>query len=250
MLEILPIPAFKDNYIWMLRKEQYAVIVDPGDASVVIRELERRQLKLQAILITHHHSDHIGGVEELLAYQPCAVYAPVRENYIFPHHPLGEGDVVSLEPLALEFRVLDLPGHTLGHIAYLNDDLLFCGDTLFGAGCGRLFEGTPTQMYDSLQKLAVLPSSTKVYCTHEYTEYNIRFALTLEPDNDRLRQRQIETRTLRVQGLPTLPSTIRLELETNPFLRCGQKSIQEAANCDSTDEITVFAAIRELRNHY
>jgi hydroxyacylglutathione hydrolase len=250
MLEILPIPAFKDNYIWLLRKDQHAVIVDPGDASVVIRELEKHRLKLQAILITHHHSDHIGGVDELLAYQTCPIYAPAREAYTFPHIPVAEGDRVSLEALAIDLMVLDLPGHTLGHIAYLSNELLFCGDTLFGAGCGRLFEGTPAQMYASLKKLADLPPETKVYCTHEYTEHNIRFALTLEPGNEHLQQRQADTYALRARNMPSLPSTIQLELDTNPFLRCDQKSIQQAANCDSMDELTVFTAIRELRNHY
>lgn len=250
MLEIFPIPAFKDNYIWVLRKGQHAVIVDPGDAAVVIHALQKHGLQLAAILITHHHADHIGGVEELLAYQPCVVYAPRRETYVFPHIAVSEGERIVLDSIGLDLQVLEVPGHTLGHIAYLGHGLLFCGDTLFGAGCGRLFEGTPAQMYASLQKLAVLPTETAVYCTHEYTEHNIRFALTLEPDNTALQQRQAQASASRSRGLPTLPSTIGLERETNPFLRCGQKSIRLAANIGPEDPVAVFAAIRELRNHY
>jgi hydroxyacylglutathione hydrolase len=250
MIDIFPIPAFKDNYIWLLSKGQHAVIVDPGDASVVIRALEQRQLTLEAILITHHHADHIDGVDELVAYQPCPVYAPRREHYTFAHQPVQEGNIVELPALGIEFQVLEVPGHTRGHIAYYTEGLLFCGDTLFGAGCGRLFEGTPAQMHASLQRLAKLPVHTKVYCTHEYTEHNIGFALRIEPDNVALRQRQAEARALRSQGLPTLPSTIQLELETNPFLRCDQPAVQRAANFSPTQAEAVFAAIRELRNHY
>lgn len=250
MLEIFPIPAFKDNYIWVLRKGQHAVIVDPGDAAVVIHALQKHGLQLAAILITHHHADHIGGVEELLAYQPCVVYAPSREAYAFPHVAVSEGERIVLDSIGLDLQVLEVPGHTLGHIAYLGHGLLLCGDTLFGAGCGRLFEGTPAQMYASLQKLAALPAETAVYCTHEYTEHNIGFALTLEPGNVALQQRQAQAKASRSQGLPTLPSSIGLERETNPFLRCGQKTIQLAANIGPEDPVAVFAAIRELRNHY
>ena len=250
MVDIFPLPAFKDNYIWLLSKGRHAVIVDPGDASVVIKALEQHQLSLEAILITHHHADHIDGVEALLAYQACPVYAPRREHYSFAHQALQEGDNVELPGLDITFKVLEVPGHTLGHIAYYTDGLLFCGDTLFGAGCGRLFEGTPAQMHASLQRLADLPVTTHVYCTHEYTEHNIGFALRIEPDNLALRQRQAQASALRSQGLPTLPSTIQLELETNPFLRCDQPAIQRAANIASTQPEAVFAAIRELRNHY
>lgn len=250
MVDIFPLPAFKDNYIWLLSKGRHAVIVDPGDASVVIKALEQHQLRLEAILITHHHADHIDGVEALLAYQPCPVYAPRREHYSFAHQALQEGDIVELPGLDIALQVLEVPGHTLGHIAYYTDGLLFCGDTLFGAGCGRLFEGTPAQMHASLQRLANLPVTTHVYCTHEYTEHNIGFALRIEPDNLALRQRQAQASALRSQGLPTLPSTIQLELETNPFLRCDQPAIQRAANIASTQPEAVFAAIRELRNHY
>ena len=250
MLEILAIPAFKDNYIWLLRKGQHAVIVDPGDASVVIQALEQHHLSLDAILITHHHSDHIDGVDNLLARHPCPVYAPLRERYAFPHTPVCENDRIVLDSLDLELKVIEVPGHTLGHVAYFGNGLLFCGDTLFGAGCGRLFEGTPAQMYSSLQKLAQLPPETRVYCTHEYTEHNLRFALGLEPDNTALQQRALAASSLRQAGLPTLPSTIALERETNPFLRCEQSTIQRAARIDSSDPVAVFTAIRESRNHY
>lgn len=250
MLEITPIPAFKDNYIWMLSKDQQAVIVDPGDASVVISELEKRRFGLRSILITHHHADHIGGVAELLAYQSCQVYAPENAMYTFPHQVVREGDLVDLDPLELSLEVIAVPGHTLDHIAYYGEGLLFCGDTLFGAGCGRLFEGTPSQMYGSLQKLAALPAETRIFCTHEYTEHNIRFAITVDPHNAALRQRQAAARALREHDLPTLPSTLQLELETNPFLRCQQAELQKAAHLQTTDPVEVFAALRELRNHY
>jgi hydroxyacylglutathione hydrolase len=250
MLEITPIPAFDDNYIWLLRHEQYAIIVDPGDARPAIAALKRKQLELKAILITHHHSDHINGVQALLAYAPCPVYAPSYEQYAFAHHALKEGDVVQVDALGLAFKVMWLPGHTLGHIAYLSQHMLFCGDTLFGAGCGRLFEGTPAQMLSSLNRIKQLPRDTQIYCTHEYTATNIDFALSLEPDNVALQTRKASVSELRKAQQPTLPSTLSLELETNPFLRCHSTQIIQNAGTKTHDELSVFTAIRERRNHY
>lgn len=249
-LEIFPIPAFRDNYIWLIKRGVHAAVVDPGDAAPVQQVLKRLSLELSAILITHHHSDHIGGVAELLGLWPARVYAPKHGQYDFPHEPVGEHDLVKLEALGLELTVMELPGHTLDHVAYYGADSIFCGDTLFAAGCGRLFEGTPAQMFASLQRLANLPPDTAVYCTHEYTEHNIRFARTLEPDNAALAQRQRLAAVTRQHGQPTLPSSIALELETNPFLRCHTSAVQLSAGKKNADPLDVFSAIRELRNHY
>jgi hydroxyacylglutathione hydrolase len=254
-LQIIAIPAFKDNYIWLIHNNTHALVVDPGDALPVISTLNLLQLQLAGILITHHHQDHIGGVDFLIENYPAVdVYAPSHEQYSFVHRPVTESDVVRIQQLNIALSVIDLPGHTLGHVAYYSADdhqkLLFCGDTLFGAGCGRLFEGTAEQMLNSLQKLANLPIETEVYCTHEYTLHNIDFALTLEPNNQDLIQRQLHTIELRSQHQPSLPSTIALELATNPFLRCHSQEIQSSIDLKNSPLIDVFSKIRELRNHY
>lgn len=251
MPQIIPIPAFKDNYIWLLHNGTHAVVVDPGDADPVITTLSELNLQLTGILVTHHHSDHIGGVDDLLARYPnVIIYAPKHEQYNFKHIAVSEPDQVTLPELNLRLNVIDLPGHTLGHIAYYTEGALFCGDTLFGAGCGRLFEGSAEQLYHSLQKLAQLPGDTKVYCTHEYTLHNIRFALTLEPGNQALQQRKYDTEVLRDAAIPSLPSNIKLELDTNPFLRCSNMEIRSAVRLPSAQPIEVFRTIREMRNHY
>lgn len=250
MLDIIPIPAFDDNYIWLLHNKRYAVVVDPGDAKPVIETLKKLNLTLAAILITHHHNDHIDGVNPLIAYQVAPVFAPKYESFHFKHTSLAEGDKVSLAEIELSLNVMWLPGHTLGHIAYVNHDYLFCGDTLFGAGCGRLFEGTPDQMLTSLNRLKTLNPKTKVFCTHEYTTKNIAFALELEPDNLDLEQRERLVNSLRLKNLASLPSTIDLELKTNPFLRCNHATIIKNSHATKHDEISVFTAIRALRNHY
>jgi hydroxyacylglutathione hydrolase len=249
-INIIPIPAFEDNYIWLLHNSRHAVVVDPGDAVPVMDYLAKHDLTLSAILITHHHSDHIDGVASLLAYRAAPVYAPSYENYAFAHIPLAENDEITLPEIAQTFRVMWLPGHTLGHIAYVNDDYLFCGDVLFGAGCGRLFEGTPSQLFSSLNRLKALKGNTKVFCTHEYTAKNIAFAQTLEPENADLMARKQHVQTLRNKHLPSLPSTITLELQTNPFLRCEQASIIKNSHAENSDELSVFTTIRSLRNHY
>ena len=247
---IIAIPAFSDNYIWLLHNGQNAVVVDPGDAAPVIAALQQLKLNLAAILITHHHSDHIDGVAALLKHQNAPVYAPQYEQFKFEHIKLAEGDVVTLPQIGLAFNVMWLPGHTLGHIAYVNDDYLFCGDVLFGAGCGRLFEGTPAQLLHSLQRLKNLSPATKVFCTHEYTAKNIDFALTLDPNNSDLILRKQQVKQLRAQQTPSLPSTIELELKTNPFLRCNQASIFKHSHAENKNELSVFTAIRNLRNHF
>lgn len=250
MLEIIPIPAFADNYIWLLRHGARAVVVDPGDAKPVIAILTDLSLTLDAILITHHHADHIGGVEELLRHTQARVYAPRLGHYAFPHVAVEEGDLIRLDRLRMDLTVMEVPGHTLDHVVYVGENCLFCGDTLFGAGCGRLFEGTAEQLYHSLQRLAGLPQDIQVYCSHEYTEKNLAFAHLLEPANAAITQRQAETKAARTAGQPSLPSTIGQELETNPFLRCRIKNIQLASKTGSNNPITVFSALRVMRNHY
>jgi hydroxyacylglutathione hydrolase len=250
MYDIIPIPAFSDNYIWLLHAHGQAAVVDPGDAEPVLRQLATSGLQLHTILITHHHHDHIGGVERLQNETGARVYAPARESYDFMHQPVHEGDQIELDFLPLKLTVLEVPGHTLGHVAYYGAKLLFCGDTLFSAGCGRLFEGTPAQMLDSLNKLANLPAETAVYCTHEYTEHNLKFARQLDPTNTALLARQAQVAKWRKQGLPSLPSTLAIERDSNPFLRCGSPAIQHASGIHEANPLAVFTAIREMRNHF
>jgi hydroxyacylglutathione hydrolase len=247
-INILPIPAFQDNYIWLITNGSRAAVIDPGDAMPVLAYLKQNHLSLDAILITHHHADHIGGVAELLRHYPATVYAPSKEAYDFPHIAALEAQQIDLVSLNYRLSVMEVPGHTLGHVAYYGANSLFCGDTLFGAGCGRLFEGTPAQMFASLQKLAQLPKETAVYCTHEYTEHNLQFALTLEPNNQDLIERIKETKNIRAVGKPSLPSSIGLELKTNTFLRCNSKEIAEKTALLNTEPLAVFTAIRQMRN--
>jgi hydroxyacylglutathione hydrolase len=253
-VSIIPIPAFQDNYIWLMRNQRFAAVVDPGDASPVLAYLRREKLELTAILNTHHHADHVGGNAGLLSEFQVPVYGPRRESIPNLSYRLGEGDPVSVPSLGLEFDVLDIPGHTAGHIAYYGANLLFCGDTLFACGCGKLFEGTARQMYSSLQKLSSLPDETLVYCGHEYTLANIRFARVADPDNPALLKLEANVRKLRAQGLPTLPSEIGLEKATNPFLRCNNPEIARSASRASgktlADPVAVFAAIREWKNNF
>ncbi len=253
-LHITPIAAFSDNYIWVIHDQHHAVVIDPGDAAPVIAFLDSHNLIPIAILITHHHHDHTGGNALLSKTFNIPVYGPALERIPYLTSPLAEGNTIHFPELNLELKILDVPGHTVGHIAYYADDMLFCGDTLFGCGCGRLFEGTPKQMLASLTKLARLPASTKFYCAHEYTLDNIAFALTLEPDNQTLQARAKTDQACINMNRPTLPSTITLEIATNPFLRCHLPSLRIAAEQITGSAITeiveVFSTIRTLKNSF
>jgi len=254
MLEIVPLPAFQDNYIWTLRDGRHAAVVDPGEAGPVKAYLARENLSLAAILATHHHPDHVGGIAELVAMKKVPVFGPKGEPIPALTHPLGQDDKVSIPELAAAFTVLDIPGHTRAHVAYYGLGSLFCGDTLFACGCGRVFEGTPAQMLASLSKLAALPDETKVYCGHEYTLANIKFARAVDPGNAALAAREERATALRAAGKPTLPSTLGEERATNPFLRCGEPVVVESANkylgSRIGDPVSVFAAIREWKNRF
>jgi hydroxyacylglutathione hydrolase len=245
---ITPIPAFQDNYIWLISNSQHAVVVDPGDAAPVIAYLKKHKLTLDAILVTHHHADHIGGIDELARHHPCKIYAPLKEKYDFTHEAVTDNQIIHLDNLQLSLEVLDVPGHTLGHVAYYGANSLFCGDTLFGAGCGRLFEGTPAQMFSTLQKLAQLPANTQIYCAHEYTERNLQFALTVEPNNPALLRRIEQTHAARMAGKPSLPSSMASELSTNPFLRCHSSEIAKKMGLEGRELLEIFTAIRQARN--
>lgn len=243
LLQVWPIPAFADNYIWCIHDHHSAILVDPGDALPTIAYLAQQNLRLSGILITHYHADHIGGLPEVLAWahqnqMKVPVYGPAAEEIPFRTHALFEGDEVEFTLPKIKLQVLEVPGHTLGHIAYVarsEDNLgetpkLFCGDTLFASGCGRLFEGTPTQMSNSLAKFLALPAATQVYCTHEYTLSNIRFALAVEPDNEALVQWAQTAQDLRKHNQPTVPTTVGHEKLVNPFMRCDQEPVITAAN--------------------
>jgi hydroxyacylglutathione hydrolase len=253
-IRIEPIRAFQDNYIWLLERGGEAIIVDPGDAAPVREVLDARGLKLVSIVVTHHHADHVGGVPELVQAYGVDVYGPMHSPFPGIDHRLLEGDRVRL--FGEEFQVLEVPGHTLDHIAYWSEGLgvLFCGDTLFACGCGRLFEGTAQQMSASLGKFAALPEDTRVYCAHEYTASNIRFALAVEPGNVELARRRDQCQALRARDEPTVPSSIGLELTTNPFLRCAVPAVQSAARekgkAAGSDAVSVFAALRSWKDHF
>ena len=254
MFEVVPVKAFKDNYIWTLRNATHAAVVDPGEAAPVLDYLGTTKLKLAAILATHHHPDHVGGIAEILARHRVPVYGPKNEPIATLTQPVGGGDTVTIAELGAKFDVLDIPGHTRAHIAYYGGGSLFCGDTLFACGCGRVFEGTPEQMHASLSRLAALPDETLVYCGHEYTLANIDFAKAVEPANRALEARQERERKLREAGKPTLPSRLGDEKATNPFLRTAEPAVIESANkylgARVSDPVRVFAAIRDWKNKF
>ncbi len=255
-LQVTAIPAFADNYLWLIHDGQHAAVVDPGDAAPIEAALASLNLKLDAILLTHHHADHAGGVPALLARRQIPVFGPARERIAGMSVPLSGGDRVDLPALGLTLAVLDVPGHTAGHIAYVAQDQrwLFCGDTLFAGGCGRLFEGTPEQMSASLAQLAALPDDTKVYCAHEYTVSNMRFAVAAEPGNPDVAARLEQEQQRRARGEATVPSTIGVEKQTNPFLRCSEPgvldSLQAQGRLSGNDPVAAFAALREWKNVY
>ncbi len=225
------------------------VVVDPGDAAPVEAFLAAQNLELVGILITHHHADHTGGIASLTAKRDIPVYGPAKEKILGVTDALNEGDLVELPAIdGITLKVIEIPGHTRGHIAYIGDDFVLCGDTLFAAGCGRLFEGTPEQMYESLQRLAALPNATRVFCTHEYTLSNLRFAIAVDPENNALIERSFADQATRERGLPTVPSTIGKEKSTNPFLRCDTSAVrthaEQFAQKKLASTVDVFAAIR------
>ena len=259
MLQIDALPAFSDNYIWLLQDTTHkrCAVVDPGDAAPVLAWLALHpDWVLSDILITHHHFDHVGGVAQLHEHTSAKVWGPALETIPARQVALNDGDRIEL--LGLEFKVILVPGHTLGHIAYYHDDpaapLLFCGDTLFAAGCGRLFEGSPEQMHHSLSRLAALPAHTGVYCTHEYTLSNLRFALAVEPNNPDIAARVEQVTQWRAEGRISLPSTIALELRTNPFLRVNETSVKEKADewnsRDNASPSAVFASLRSWKDKF
>lgn len=262
-VNISPIKAFKDNYIWAIstKHSNKIALVDPGQAAPCIQYLKDNNVQLAAILITHHHADHVGGIKELLESPYCSdekplVFGPANENIPCCDIKLDQDDSITLDFLSLTFNIIALPGHTLGHIAYYNEhqQILFCGDTLFSGGCGRLFEGSPAQMHHSLEKLAALPEQTQVYCTHEYTQANLNFALAVEPNNTNLVNYFNQVNQLRANDQASLPSSIGLEKAINPFLRChssevidSAKQYDEQALISSTD---VFRAIRQWKDNF
>ena len=256
MMNLVALPAFTDNYIWMLHDGGRAVVVDPGDAAPVLEALDSQGLRLAGILVTHHHADHVGGVDALRSRLGGPVWGPAHETIPAPYVPLAGG--MQIDVLGIAFDVIDVPGHTAGHIAYAEhgpagQPLLFCGDTLFSAGCGRLFEGTPAQMSASLDRLDALPAATRVCCTHEYTLSNLRFAAAVEPASDDVAVHTRHCQALREAGRPTLPSTLALERRINPFLRCTEPAVMAAARAQGAandSRVEVFAALREWKNRF
>jgi hydroxyacylglutathione hydrolase len=265
MVQIHGVPAFDDNYLWVIEDGRHAAVVDPGDEAPILDFLQSRGLDLTAILVTHHHGDHTGGVQALAARSSCEVFGPAGERIAGVTARLREGDRLAVPGLGLALSVLDVPGHTAGHIAYAGTGgpdgaggaappFVFCGDTLFACGCGRLFEGTPAQMLESLSKLARLPGTTLVYCAHEYTMGNIRFAEAVEPGNAKLAARKARDAALRANGRPTVPSTIADELDTNPFLRWDSPEVIASASRYAgrplPTAVEVFTAVREWKNTF
>lgn len=253
-MDIIPIKALSDNYIWCLvnRDNHSCVIVDPGEVDPVLALLNTQKLRLTGILITHHHWDHTAGIEGILAQFDVPVYGPAGEPVAGMTHPLKGGEPIFLTEINLTLNILDIPGHTLGHIAYFNSNFVFSGDTLFTGGCGKIFEGTAQQMYASLMKLSALNENTLVYCGHEYTTANLNFAALVEPNNPNIQERQQAVAQLRKQNLSTVPATLATEKLTNPFLRCDQPSVIQAAEKYSGQKLShpedVLAAVRQWKN--
>jgi len=252
--EVVPVRAFSDNYVWTIRDRSHAAVVDPGDAVPVMEYLDREGLSLVAIINTHHHADHVGGNAALLRRWKVPVFGPTDARIADVTQPLADGDRITLPHFGVEFEIFDIPGHTRTHIAFHGGGMLFCGDTLFAVGCGRLFEGTPAQMHRSLQRLAQLPDATRVYCGHEYTLSNIRFAKAAEPGNHALAELEKRAEAQRARDLPTLPTNIGQEKATNPFLRVAEPQVVASASRYAgkplSDPVSVLAAIREWKNNF
>lgn len=253
-VEIFPLPAFEDNYIWCLRRNGQVAVVDPGDAAPVLRHLAQAGDHLCAVLVTHHHHDHIDGITELTARHAVPVFAPAIESIAGTTHPLAGGDRIELAELGIAFDVLDVAGHTRGHLAYYGVGSLFCGDTLFGCGCGRLFEGTAAQLFAALTKIGRLPPQTLIYCAHEYTASGIRFARAVEPGNAAVERRGAEVTRRLSEQRPTVPFSLSDELATSPFLRCREPAVVATVarrlGHTPADELEVFAALREWRDNF
>ncbi|EDX90227.1 hydroxyacylglutathione hydrolase [Alcanivorax sp. DG881] len=252
----IAIPAFNDNYIWAFHQQDQCVVVDPGDAAPVERYLSENGLTLSALLITHHHPDHVGGIAALIRDRDIPVYGPAAESIPAMSHPLRDGDTLTPAGTDLSFSVMAVPGHTLGHIAFINaaQGWLFCGDTLFAGGCGRLFEGTPEQMLHSLRRLAALPDTTQVFCAHEYTQANLTFAAAVTPEDPAVQARLQAVIDLRQKGKISLPSTLAEEKATNPFLRSDDKDLKDSCQrhepgCGDSD-MQCFAALRRWKDNF
>jgi len=256
MLNVTPISAFTDNYIWVIihSPSKHCLIVDPGQSEQVIEFINHENLHPIAILLTHHHADHVGGAANLREYYNIPVYGPALENIPSVTHPLTGNETLSITELNAHVQVISIPGHTKGHVAYYTEGLLFCGDTLFTGGCGRIFEGNAEQMLQSLNCLATLPDTTLIYCGHEYTQANLAFAQTIDPNNPALELRITETNDLTERGIPTVPSTLYIEKQTNPFLRCDCPAIIAAATTHSgrilSNTAEVFTTIRLQKNSF
>jgi len=251
--EITALPALNDNYIWAIHQDSHAVVVDPGEAAPVIAFLKGHDLQLTAILCTHRHHDHVGGIDELREVYNVPVYGRSHPNNPHITHDLKEGDRLKLDSPTIGFDIIDVPGHLVDHIAFLAPGIVFSGDILFGAGCGRNFEGTLAQLRQSLQRLAALPDSTQVYSSHEYTAANLRFAMACEPSNPEIQKRSQITQQLRAANQTTLPTNIALEKATNPFLRCSQPELihtMQQRGLNDTSELGVFTGLRMWRNHF
>ena len=252
-MNILPLPAFTDNYIWLIEENGKATVVDPGDAKVVNSYLKENGLKLENILITHHHYDHTGGVEQLKESYECSIYGPYDSPFKGVEIKLKENYEITI--LGYYFKIIEVPGHTLDHIAYYSaeQDVLFCGDTLFSGGCGRIFEGTPSQMFESLSKLSILDLTTKIYCTHEYTQSNLNFAVKVEPYNNNLVEYKNKIDEKRLKNEISLPTNLKLEKDINPFLRSHvleiKKNIRGFAKINHPTDLETFTAVRSLKDN-
>ena len=254
MINIEPIKAFNDNYIWLATTNEGSIVIDPGEAHKTIKYLKENDLNLDSILITHHHFDHTGGIEDMLKFRNVDVYGPVN-NIPSINKQLRDGDLFSV--IGIDFKIIEIPGHTLDHIAFFSENngnpVLFCGDTLFSSGCGRVFEGTYEQMHKSILKLKSLPSNTKIYSGHEYTQSNLKFAMEVEPLNQKLISRYNDVQDLLNKGIPTLPTTLELELEVNPFLRCHTREVQNSVVKQfntSNHENEIFKALRQWKDNF